>query len=96
MSTDKNSEISIIVIQARLNSTRLPAKALLPICGIPMVILATKRAANSGKRVLVVTSEHKSDDLLCQYLKLNHIEYFRGSLENTLERFVLALSDFED
>ena len=70
MNVNKTSKNSIIVIQSRLNSSRLPAKALLPICDIPMVVLVAKRAANSGKRVLVVTSENESDDLLCKYLKI--------------------------
>ena len=61
-----------------------------------MVVLAAKRAANNGKRVLVVTSSHESDDLLCSCLEFNQIEYFRGSLDNTLERFFMALSEYED
>ena len=61
-----------------------------------MVVLAAKRAANNGKRILVVTSNHESDDILCSCLQLNHIEYFRGSLDNTLERFIMALSEYED
>ena len=96
MNEKKDSKNSIILIQSRSNSSRLPAKALLPICDMPMVVLVAKRAANSGKRVLVVTSENESDDLLCKYLKTSHIEYFRGSLDNTLDRFIMALSDFND
>ena len=61
-----------------------------------MVVLAAKRAANNGKRVLVVTSSHESDDLLCSCLQFNQIEFFRGSLDNTLERFIMALSEYED
>ena len=61
-----------------------------------MVVLAAKRAANKGKRVIVVSSTDESDDLLCGYLKLNNIDYFRGSLDNTLERFIIALSEYKD
>lgn len=87
---------SIVLIQARLSSSRLPAKVLLPINGIPLVVIAAKRAANTGKDVLVVTSDHQSDDALCDELTRNGLKYFRGSLNNTLERFVSALKSYED
>ncbi len=85
-----------VVLQARTNSSRLPGKVLLPINGLPLVVLAARRAANSGRRVLVVTSNQESDDTLCDELARCEVEYFRGSLENTLERFVKALSGMDD
>ena len=47
---------SVVIIQARTNSTRLPGKVLLPISSIPIVVLSAKRAANTEKEVIVVTS----------------------------------------
>lgn len=79
-----------------MSSKRLPAKILLPINGIPLVVLAANRAANTGKDILVVTSGESSDDVLCDELERNNIEYYRGSLDNTLERFVLALKKYEE
>lgn len=87
---------SIVVIQARLNSSRLPAKVLLPINGIPLVVLAANRAANTGKDVLVATSNERSDNAICDELKRNKIRYFRGSLNNTLDRFVTSLESYAD
>ncbi len=87
---------SIVVIQARLNSTRLPAKALLPIAGFPMVVLAAKRIANTGRDVIVATSQTPSDDPLCQTLENNNLPFFRGSLNDTLLRFVTALEKMSD
>ena len=87
---------TIVVIQARLSSNRLPAKVLLPIKGIPLVVLAANRAANTGRNILVVTSDEPSDDQLCEELKHYGIEYYRGSLNNTLDRFVTALKNYED
>ena len=60
-----------------MSSSRLPAKVLLPIENIPLVVLAAKRASNTGIEVLVVTSTDVSDDMLCDELKkkiLNIIE----------------------
>lgn len=87
---------SIVVIQARTSSNRLPAKVLLPIKNIPMVVLAANRAANTGREVLVVTSVDPSDDVLCGLLSSYGIGFYRGSLNNTLDRFVSALTRFDD
>jgi spore coat polysaccharide biosynthesis protein SpsF (cytidylyltransferase family)/aryl-alcohol dehydrogenase-like predicted oxidoreductase len=87
---------SIVVIQARTSSSRLPAKVLLPLKGLPMVVLAAKRAGNTGKNLLVVTSSDASDDALCHLLSDFKIECYRGSLTNTLERFVNALAKLSD
>lgn len=87
---------SVTILQARTNSSRLPGKVLLPINGIPLVVLAAKRAANTGRKVIVATSREKSDDVLAWILKKHGIPFYRGSLENTLERIVAALSHYKD
>jgi len=86
----------IVILQARTNSSRLPAKVLLPVCGVPLAVLAAKRAANAGMKVVVVTSINSSDDALVDTLMEYGIDYFRGSLNNTLKRFVDALSGHDD
>ena len=87
---------SIIIIQARTSSTRLPAKVLLPINGIPLAVLSAKRASNTGRPLLVATSKNSDDDRLCDILRDNGIIFFRGELHNTLERFVFAIENKED
>lgn len=86
----------VAIIQARTNSTRLPGKVLLPIGGLPIVVLAAKRAGNTGRKVIVATSTEKSDDGLAKVLEQYAVQYFRGSLENTLARFVGALQHYSD
>ena len=54
----------LTILQARTNSTRLPAKALLPVNNLPMSILAAERAKNNFSKMIVATSNEKSDDLL--------------------------------
>jgi spore coat polysaccharide biosynthesis protein SpsF (cytidylyltransferase family)/aryl-alcohol dehydrogenase-like predicted oxidoreductase len=87
---------SVIVLQARTNSTRLPGKVMLPIKGIPLVVLAAKRATNTGRSVVVVTSSEPSDDGLVVALEGYNLKYFRGSLENVLDRIVKSLVKYED
>ncbi|MDK2776146.1 MAG: aldo/keto reductase [Pseudomonadota bacterium] len=85
-----------LLLQARTNSSRLPGKVLLPVAGVPLVVLAALRAGNTGHRVVVVTSGEKSDDALCDVLKQWKVDYFRGDLNNTLKRFVDAIDGLPD
>ncbi|MNZ49073.1 3-deoxy-manno-octulosonate cytidylyltransferase [compost metagenome] len=87
---------SVAVLQARTNSSRLPGKVLLPINGIPLVVLAAKRAANTGRNVIVATSRESSDDALALLVKEHGLGCHRGNLENTLDRVVSALSAYDD
>ena len=87
---------SITILQARTSSSRLPAKVLLPIGGVPMALLAARRAANTGRKVIVATSHHQTDDVLCQLLAQNDISHYRGSLDNVLKRFTDCLKDYND
>lgn len=85
-----------IIIQARISSRRLPGKVLLPINGIPMAILVAQRAANTGRRVLIATSDDPSDDLLCACTADYGIPTVRGSLEDVLGRFARIVADLSD
>lgn len=87
---------SIAVLQARTNSSRLPGKVLLPLGMLPTVVLAARRAANTGRKVIVATSDEYTDDALVDLLDEYGVESFRGSLNNTLRRITDALSDYSD
>jgi 3-deoxy-manno-octulosonate cytidylyltransferase (CMP-KDO synthetase) len=57
------------LIPVRLNSTRLPSKALLPIDGIPMIVHTMKRAmlAKKLKKVYVCTDSKEIEDVVKRY-----------------------------
>lgn len=61
-----------------------------------MVVLAARRAANTGREVIVVTSDETSDDLLAHTLATYGVPHARGSLNHTLKRFVDALHGQDD
>lgn len=77
----------LIILQARCSSRRLPGKVLKKINQLPLVVLCFKRLSNKGRRVIVATSNHKSDDKLVNLLKKFKIPYYRGSLNNVLSRY---------
>lgn len=87
---------SVAVLQARTSSSRLPGKVLLPINGVPVAILAAKRAANTGRDVIIATSDEWSDDELAKVAQAHGVRCFRGSLNNTLSRVVGALAEYDD
>lgn len=82
-----------VVVQSRLLSHRLPAKALLPIGGYPCVVLCAKRAGNTGLPVVIATSDHSSDDLIVAAANQHQIPVVRGSEDDVLARFITALGD---
>lgn len=88
--------IGVAVLQARTNSSRLPGKAFLPIKGLPLVVLAAKRASNRGRSIIVATSIESSDDGLAELVQEHGLKCFRGSLQNTLDRIVNALLAYDD
>ena len=87
---------TVTVMQARTSSSRLPSKVLFPINNIPLVVLAAKRASNTGNNVIVATSEEESDEELCNVLTNHDISFFRGNLHDTLSRFNDALSGYDE
>lgn len=79
------------IIQARLSSSRLPKKVLLPLGNNNnLVIDHVYQRLNLCRHVdsiYIATSEDKSDDELVQYCKKKQYNIFRGSLNNVLSRF---------
>jgi len=87
---------SVTVLQARTNSSRLPGKVLLPVCGFPLAVLAALRAANTGRKVIVATSAETSDDVLADTLKKYKVPCYRGSLDCVLDRMLAATEGMPD
>ena len=85
-----------IILQARVNSTRLPGKALMPVGGIPSAVLAALRAARDGLPVLVATSTSPSNDPLVAALQGVRLPVMRGSEEDVLGRYVIASQSLPD
>lgn len=86
----------LVILQARTGSHRLPGKALLDFHGLPLAVLAARRAGNRGARVIVATSCEPDDDALADMLHRHDIAVIRGPLEDVLGRFVLALGETPD
>lgn len=77
-------------MQARTSSSRLPAKAILPIAGYSSAVLATLRAANQQHETIFATSDDASDDELVRLAKDAGLTVFRGPLHDVLGRYYHA------
>lgn len=82
-----------VVIQSRLNSSRLPGKALMTIGGMPLIELVARRASRTGYEVVVATSVEPYDDRIADHLERVGIPVLRGDLDDVLGRFVAATAD---
>lgn len=71
----------VTVIQARVSSTRLPGKAMLPLFGEPLLVRMVERvtAAKSVGKVIVATTTHEEDNAIVDVCAKHHIEVYRGS-----------------
>jgi spore coat polysaccharide biosynthesis protein SpsF len=87
---------AVAILQVRTSSSRLPRKALLPLAGYPVSVLAALRAVNRGMPVVVATSDDRSDDELADALRGHNLTTFRGPLEDVLGRYHLASADLDD
>lgn len=81
------------VLQARMSSTRLPGKVLMPLAGAPMVLRQMERLRRARRldRLVVATSTETSDDPLVTALLAADVAVHRGPLDNVLARFIGAL-----
>ena len=80
----------LAIIQARCSSKRFPNKALKIVYDKPLIHHVILKLLKSKKisKIIVATSNHKSDDKLVKYLKKIKVEFFRGSLQNVAKRFL--------
>jgi spore coat polysaccharide biosynthesis protein SpsF len=76
------------IIQARMTSTRLPGKVLRDIAGQAMLGRVVERTMRSEwlDRVMVATTDQAADDDIVEYCRKRGYEYFRGSLNDVLDR----------
>ena len=83
----------LAILQARMSSTRLPGKVLRPLAGAPMVLRQIERTNRSRRidRLVVATSDDRTDDVLTDVLEAKGVEVFRGPLEDVLGRYAGAL-----
>ena len=90
------SNRTLVILQARMSSSRLPGKVMMKINDKPMIYWQVKRILEATKvsDLVVATSVDASDDCLVNFLEDNSVKVHRGSLDNVLSRFLGAASRY--
>lgn len=88
---------NVVMLQARMESTRLPGKVLLPINGKPMIEWQIMRIMRAKliDRLVIVIPDTKENDRLFIHLQSLEVDVFRGSLDDVFDRFLQASKKFQ-
>lgn len=79
----------VVIIQARMGSTRLPGKVLKPLMGKPMLAFMLERLTRmrAPREIVVATSGESEDDPIAKLCEDLSVLCFRGSREDVLARY---------
>jgi spore coat polysaccharide biosynthesis protein SpsF (cytidylyltransferase family) len=84
----------LCIIQARYSSKRLPGKVLKKIFGLTILerVINQVKKSKKIKKIIVATSDHKTDKKIITLCQKNNIDCISGSLNNVFKRFHLAVN----
>lgn len=87
----------VAIVQARMNSTRLPGKVMLPLVGdkpVLDVVVSRVAAAKSISQVVVATSLNTADSAISNWCARNRVACYKGSEADVLGRVYGAAKMF--
>lgn len=82
----------VVVVQARMASTRLPGKVMLPLAGAPLLarMLERLQLARQADALVVATTVASGDEPIAKLCEERNISYVRGDPHDCLARHVQA------
>jgi spore coat polysaccharide biosynthesis protein SpsF len=86
---------TVVILQARVASTRLPGKVLLDVLGRPMLARQIERLLRSTKadEIVVATTDDEADAPLSKLADECGVRWYRGDADDVLRRFVNAAQE---
>jgi len=84
----------MIIIQARMTSTRLPGKVLLPIGEKPALEVMIDRLGILRDQIIIATTNDGSETPIIDLCKRLGVRFFQGDTDNVLERYYLCAKRF--
>ncbi len=89
---------TLIILQARMSSSRLPNKVLMPILTKPMLAhqIARLSKVKTPHKLIIATSEQSSDDAIAALCEQLNVACYRGSLDDVLARYYHAARHAND
>jgi len=79
-----------IIIQARMTSTRLPGKVMLPLCGKTVLEVMLERLSLFQDNIIIATTNDGTQAPITQLCQQLNIKYFEGDTDNVLSRYYEA------
>jgi len=91
------AEKTVIVVQARMSSTRLPGKVMLPILGKSLLrrMIERLQMINHNAQIVIAASDDKADDVIEQEAAQIGVACYRGSLNDLLDRHYQVAKKYE-
>lgn len=83
-----------IIIQARMTSTRLPAKVMLPLCSKTVLEMMLQRLEVFKENIIIATTNDGSEAPIVKLCESLHVNYYQGDTENVLSRYYHAAEKF--
>ena len=87
---------TLIIVQARMSSTRLPGKVLKTVLGKPLLGYQIERLQHvqNADDVVVATTINPADDPIVEFCQTSQTQFYRGSEEDVLSRYYYAAQQF--
>lgn len=87
----------VTVVQARMLSTRLPNKVMLPLAGEPLLVRMVERvqAAALAGTIVVATTTDPADDAIVRLCEERGLNVFRGDQDDLLDRHYRAARAYD-
>ena len=84
---------TVVIIQARMGSSRLPGKVLANLSGLPVIawVVQAVRRVTTADEVWIATTSAPIDDSLVDWCDQHKLPVYRGSEQDVLARFAGAI-----
>ncbi|MFY0592607.1 cytidylyltransferase domain-containing protein [Roseivirga sp.] len=87
---------NLIIIQARLSSTRLPGKVLKRVYGDKTLLdIQIEKVRRLNLPFVLATTTNEADDPLVSWGDANDVNVFRGAEDNVLQRFIDCAEEYD-
>lgn len=84
----------LIIIQARMTSSRLPGKILMLLDTKPVLQVMIERLADLKPHIVIATTNDGTEAPIISLCQKLDVKYFQGDTDNVLERYYLAAQHF--
>jgi spore coat polysaccharide biosynthesis protein SpsF len=88
---------TVIIVQARMTSTRLPGKVLKEVLGKPLLEYQIERMQQikTADEIVIATTVNATDEPIVDLCRRLGVAYYRGSEEDVLARYYGAATDYK-